>query len=71
VRELAARHPGERLLIVTHSGVIATLLATWIGSGREEWRRFEPDNCSISRIVGAVGRWNALEVNSTAHLSRA
>jgi broad specificity phosphatase PhoE len=68
MRSLAAQHPGETLLLVTHSGVIATLLASWIGSGREDWVRFTPDNCSVSRIVGCDDTWEPLEVNSIAHL---
>jgi broad specificity phosphatase PhoE len=50
IRRIAARHPGERVLVVTHAGVISQL-AGWIrGIGCARWSALRPGNASISTI---------------------
>lgn len=49
VRILTA-HTGERVIVVTHGGVIATILAIWSGN-RDRWREFEVDNCSYTEVA--------------------
>lgn len=68
MRALAAAHPGERVIVVTHGGFICNVLAVWLGSGPSDWRRFEADNCSISVLVGSDDQWQAERVNDTRHL---
>jgi len=49
---ILTNHTGERVIVVTHGGVIATILAIWSGD-RSRWREFEVDNCSYTKVVFA------------------
>ncbi|MDQ4082719.1 MAG: histidine phosphatase family protein [Actinomycetota bacterium] len=55
LRELAARHPGEVVLVVTHGGPVRTALAEAQGISHEEARRRGAGapilNCGVSRLV--------------------
>jgi len=67
---LAANHVGQTILIVTHGGVISNLLATWLGEGPAEWRRWEAHNCAITLLQTRGEQWHAAQVNEIAHLPR-
>ena len=68
LQELAARYPGQTILVVTHSGVICNALASWIGDGPGDWRSYDPHNCSISVLRQDNGDWQPLLVNDIGHL---
>lgn len=72
---LAARHPGQKLLVVTHGAFISSVLATWLGADPRDWRRYDAPNCALSILVqdssGGVGqakRWRGDLVNDISHL---
>ncbi len=65
---LAALHPAQTVLVVTHGGLICNVLATWFGTGPGDWMRWEPHNCAISILQLEGDQWQALLVNSTNHL---
>jgi probable phosphoglycerate mutase len=65
---LAARHPGGTVLAVTHGGVIGSVLASFVGEGPDDWRRFDPHNCAISILLWDGQRWRPELINSTDHL---
>jgi probable phosphoglycerate mutase len=66
---LAAEHPDETVLLVTHGGVISNLLAQWLGDGPHDWRRWEAHNCAISIIdQDQAGRWRPILINDISHL---
>ena len=54
LQTLAARHPGQTVLVVTHGGVISTVLASWFGSGPDDWRSYDPHNCAVSVLPSTV-----------------
>ncbi len=58
VRRIAAAHPGERVLVVTHAGVISQILGCLRGIGPACWERNRPENCSLTELdwEGATGR---------------
>ncbi|HEV2373827.1 MAG TPA: histidine phosphatase family protein [Streptosporangiaceae bacterium] len=66
VEQLAAAHPGERLAVFTHGGVIGQVLADATGS--RPFAFVPPANASISRLVVAGQRWVVRSFNDTAHL---
>lgn len=66
--QLAALHPNQTVLIVTHGGLICNVLATWFGTGPADWQRWEPHNCAISILRSELAQWQSIIVNSTAHL---
>jgi broad specificity phosphatase PhoE len=52
-RHLSTSHPGERILIVTHAGVISQILGAIAGASAARWEDFRPGNASITSL-----RWN-------------
>ena len=66
--ELAARHPGKTLLIVTHGAFLSSVLATWLGADARNWRAYDPHNCAISILVQEGLGWRGELVNDTSHL---
>jgi 2,3-bisphosphoglycerate-dependent phosphoglycerate mutase len=67
VKRLAAAHPGERLAVFTHGGVIGQVLAT--ASGSRRFAFIGADNASISQVVVTGEQWIIRSFNDTAHLS--
>lgn len=64
---IAADHPGERVVVVCHGGVINAYLADVLGLDRVLF--FEPDYTSVHRVlVDRSGRRGLRSVNETAHL---
>lgn len=66
--EIAARHPGQSVIVVTHGGLIANVLAGWLGKDSAEWRKWEAHNCAITMIERSEEGWTALSVNDISHL---
>ena len=66
VLRVAAGHPGQRVAVFTHGGVIGELLAQTTGS--EPFAFMGADNASISHIVVSAGRWQLRRFNDTTHL---
>ncbi len=58
VRRIAAAHPGERVLVVTHAGVISQIVGCLRGIGPACWERNRPENCSLTELdwQGETGR---------------
>ncbi len=64
--EILASHPGERVLVVSHGGVIdAYLTALW---GLERSFVVGVDQTSITQVVSSGGRAVVRRVNDTSHL---
>jgi 2,3-bisphosphoglycerate-dependent phosphoglycerate mutase len=66
VERLAAAHPGERLAVFTHGGVIGQVLAQ--ASGSRRFAFIGADNASISQLVVSGDQWLVRGFNDTAHL---
>jgi len=66
IERLAAAHPGQRVAVFTHGGVIGQVLATATGS--RPFAFITADNGSISHIVVVGVRWIVRRFNDTAHL---
>jgi broad specificity phosphatase PhoE len=68
VGAIARRHRGERVLIVTHAGVVNQILGTIMGQSAARWENLRPANTSITEVSwnGCTG---ALECfDDTRHL---
>jgi uncharacterized phosphatase len=65
--ELIAYHPGQSILLVTHGGVISSVLAWYMPAERKRWWR-EVENCSLTRlrVEGALAELAAF--NDIRHL---
>jgi len=67
---IAAAHPGARVAVVCHGGVINIYLADVLGIDRLLW--FDPDYTSVSRVrVSRTGIRSLVTLNETAHLQGA
>ena len=66
--DLAVRHPGQRVLVVTHGAFISSVLATWLGDDARQWRSFDAHNCAITVLVRAADGWRGELVNDISHL---
>ena len=66
VSRIAAAHPGQRVAVFTHGGVIGEALAQ--ASGSRPFAFITADNGSISRLVISPDRWVVRGFNDTAHL---
>ncbi|WP_344872978.1 histidine phosphatase family protein [Nonomuraea antimicrobica] len=64
--KLGAAHPDQRIVVVTHGGVIAEALAAATGS--RPFAFLGADNGSVSRLVLTDKRWILRGYNDTAHL---
>ncbi|HYG69915.1 MAG TPA: histidine phosphatase family protein, partial [Anaeromyxobacteraceae bacterium] len=65
---LAARHPGERLALVTHAGVIATILGAVAGVPPARWEPNRPANASITEVRWTRGTGEVVRFDVRAHL---
>ncbi len=66
IGRIAARHPGERVAVFTHGGVIGQALS--LASGSRPFAFVGAANASISRLVITSERWIVRSFNGTEHL---
>ena len=67
VERIVERHPGQRVLLVTHGGVQNVFLAAVLGISGMAFHA--PAYASISRVMaGSGGRRALVSINETAHL---
>ena len=69
LERIVAAHPDERVVIVSHGGVIAEIMAQ-VADTRRPFAFLGCDNASISHVVAFGGRWILRRFNDTAHLER-
>jgi 2,3-bisphosphoglycerate-dependent phosphoglycerate mutase len=69
--ELSVRHAGERVLIVTHGGVVRVAVALALGGLQDVWARLSIENTSITRILLNTHGGKLISYNDAAHLERA
>lgn len=67
IERVAAGHPGQRVAVFTHGGVIGTVLA--LASGSRPFAFIGADNGSVSELVVAGPMWVVRGYNDTSHLS--
>lgn len=66
--DLVKHHPNQRVAVVSHSGVISSVLAWLLPKKRWKWWRYIVGNCSITRINFSPGKIEVLEINNMDHL---
>jgi 2,3-bisphosphoglycerate-dependent phosphoglycerate mutase len=67
LQRIAAAHPGERVAVFTHGGVVAQALA--LATGAPPFAYLSARNASLSQVVLAGERWTVRRFNDTAHLA--
>lgn len=68
VQHLADCHPDQRIVLVTHGGIISALLDIWFGSNSGDWVRWDPHNCAVSELAWDGTQWRSVYVNDISHL---
>ena len=66
LRRIVASHPGQRVVVVVHGGVIGQALS--LVTGAPTFSFIGADNASISQIVAMPDPWVLRRYNDTAHL---
>ncbi|MCZ6463924.1 MAG: histidine phosphatase family protein [Proteobacteria bacterium] len=66
LRRISAAHDGERVVIVTHGGVLSMTLAYVLEGDYTQWRRVM-ENCAVSELV-IEPEPSLLSFNHTGHL---
>lgn len=51
IRSIAANHPGETVIVVSHGGAIATALALIVTGDGQTWPDYQMLNCALSELV--------------------
>ena len=69
ITRIAAAHPDQTVVVVSHGGVIGQVLAH--AAGTHGFTFSGSDNASISHVVVTDDRWIVRRYNDTAHLSLA
>ena len=67
--EMRQRHPGGRVLVFTHGGVVRVAVGLALGGVvHEAWARLSVTNTSVTRILLTVAGGTLLGFNDSAHL---
>ncbi len=68
VHELAARHAGETIALVSHTVVNRVILLAVLGLGNDRFWRLRQDNCAINVFEAEGGDFTLVTMNDTCHL---
>ncbi len=68
LHEIAGRHPGDTIAVVSHGGVISALVAELVDGKPSAWRRHLVANCSVTEIHFDGARPIIVQKNLTSHL---
>ena len=71
LEEIAARHPGETILVVTHGGIVDSLFRETLGIPPESPRRYSLYNAALNRFARSGDLWSLLLWGDVSHLSSA
>ncbi|MCO6449885.1 MAG: histidine phosphatase family protein [Caldilineales bacterium] len=69
LQTLSRQHAGQTIVVVTHGGVIHSLLREVLGIPLETPRRFSAANASTSTFRCRDGDWKLVDFNDTSHLA--
>ena len=68
INELAARHPGETIVLVGHTVINRIILLGALGLGNERFWRLRQDTCAINVFEAEQGDFTLVTLNDTCHL---
>ena len=67
--DIAAKHVGERVLVVTHGGVLSLFLRLCLGLPQEAARKFRLPNAAMNTVDHINGEWIIGMIGDTYHLN--
>ncbi len=66
-REIAGRHPGEQVVVVSHGTALALTLAELIDNSMAAWIQYRLENCSVTELMLGA-ECELIYANETGHL---
>ncbi len=66
--DIARRHPGGRILVVSHGGIVDSLFRETLGIPHENPRQYSLYNAAINRFAFYDGRWTMKLWGEVSHL---
>ncbi len=69
ILELVAKHPDSKVGVVTHSGIISSVLSWCLPEERWKWWRYTVGNCSITKVLFTGQQVKVLAIDDTTHLN--
>ena len=69
IAKLVARHPGQTLVLVSHTVVNRVILLAVLGLGNDRFWRLRQDNCAINVFEAGGGDFTLVTMNDTCHLA--
>jgi probable phosphoglycerate mutase len=66
IGRIAAAHPDQRVVVVTHGGIIATIVS--LATGSRPFAFLGADNGSLTHLVVTDNQWIVRRFNDTGHL---
>jgi broad specificity phosphatase PhoE len=69
IRTLSRMHAGQKIIVVTHAGVINQILGSMVGQSAAKWENFRPGNASITEISWRDDTGQLLRFNDQMHLN--
>lgn len=70
IRQIAARHSGERVLLFTHAGVVNQVLGAMAGQSAAHWENFRPGNASLTEVLWQGGTGEVLRFSDPSEPER-
>jgi probable phosphoglycerate mutase len=70
VNELAARHPGETIVLVGHTVINRIILLGVLGLGNESFWRIRQDTCAVNVFEAEENDFVLVSMNNTSHLHK-
>ena len=69
VNELADRYSSDRILVVTHWGVLSMIMAGLLDENPNRWKMYGGwAPCGITELHGQDGKWKLILMNDSEHL---
>jgi broad specificity phosphatase PhoE len=65
---ISARHPGARVLVVTHAGFVSQILGSVGGVSCARWSSFRPGNASLSTVDWDPARRAVVTFDERSHI---
>lgn len=66
--DIADKHRGERVLVVTHGGVLSLFLRLCLGLPQDASRKFRLPNAAVNTVDNVDGEWIISMIGDTYHL---
>lgn len=63
---IAVEHPGELVVVVTHSGVVNQVIGSLAGLGAAQWEPYRPGHCTLTHVEWQQGAGRLMEFDQQA-----